>query len=76
MSTTLQSLPTQPVPAAPRTPSVVMGKSDYLSVLLRLVAMELYKLRRRALSKVLTSIGIGTIVLALLISCAFPLRTN
>jgi len=67
MSTTLQSLPTQPVPAASRTPSVVMGKSDYLSVLLRLVAMELYKLRRRALSKVLTIIGISCIVLIFLL---------
>jgi ABC-type transport system involved in multi-copper enzyme maturation permease subunit len=63
MSTTLQSLPTQPVPSAPRTPSVVMGRSDYLSVLLRLVAMELYKLRRRALSKVMASISVGAIVL-------------
>lgn len=63
MSTSLQSLSTQPVPAAPRTPSVVPGRSDYVSVLLRLAAMELYKLRRRALSKVAVSISIGTIVL-------------
>ena len=63
MSTSLQSLPTQPVPAAPRTPSVVPGRSDYLSVLLRLIAMELYKLRRRTLSKVVASLAISAIVL-------------
>ena len=66
MSTTLQSLPTQPVPTAPRTPSVVMGRSDYLSVLLRLVAMELYKLRRRALSKVLPIVALSIILLTVL----------
>lgn len=63
MSTPLQSLLTQPVPVAPRTPSVVPGRSDYLSVLLRLIAMELYKLRRRALFKVTASISVGAIVL-------------
>ncbi|MBV9615641.1 MAG: ABC transporter permease [Ktedonobacteraceae bacterium] len=67
MSAPLQTFLTQPVPAASRTPSVVMGKVDYLSVLLRLVAMELYKLRRRALSKVLAIVAVGIIVLALLL---------
>jgi ABC-type transport system involved in multi-copper enzyme maturation permease subunit len=71
MSTTLPTLPTlqtlpeqQPIPAASRVPSVVEGRSDYLSVLLRLTAAELYKLRRRALSKVVASMSIGAIVLA------------
>src|ERR1700681_4891911 len=48
---------------APRSSSVVMGRLDYLSVVLRLIGMELYKLRRRAMSKVL---GIIAIVLAVL----------
>jgi len=46
-----------------RSPSVVMGRRDYLSVVLRLIGMELYKLRRRAMSKVL---GIIAVVLAIL----------
>jgi ABC-type transport system involved in multi-copper enzyme maturation permease subunit len=37
---------------------VLMGRQDYLSVLLRLIGMELYKLRRRLMSKVLGSISI------------------
>jgi ABC-type transport system involved in multi-copper enzyme maturation permease subunit len=49
--------------SAPRSPSVVMGRLDYLSVVLRLIGMELYKLRRRAMSKVL---GIIAVVLAVL----------
>ncbi len=49
--------------SAPRSSSVVMGRLDYLSVVLRLIGMELYKLRRRAMSKVL---GIIAVVLAVL----------
>jgi len=49
--------------SAERSASVVMGRQDYLSVVLRLIGMELYKLRRRAMSKVL---GIIAIVLAVL----------
>ncbi len=72
MSTTLQTLPEQqPIPAASRTPSVMMGKSDYLSVLLRLTAAELYKLRRRTLSKVAASISIGAIVVAFLLIAVY-----
>jgi ABC-type transport system involved in multi-copper enzyme maturation permease subunit len=49
--------------SATRSASVVMGRQDYLSVVLRLIGMELYKLRRRAMSKVL---GIIAVVLAVL----------
>ena len=49
--------------SATRSASVVMGRLDYLSVVLRLIGMELYKLRRRVMSKVL---GIIAIVLAVL----------
>ena len=48
---------------APRSASVVMGRQDYLSVVLRLIGMELYKLRRRVMSKVL---GLLAVVLAVL----------
>ena len=59
-------LPTQSNPTASRTASVVMGKTDPLSVVLRLAAMELYKLRRRKLSKVLLFLGIGAIIVLFL----------
>jgi ABC-type transport system involved in multi-copper enzyme maturation permease subunit len=45
-------------PFSTRASSVLMGRQDYLSVLLRLIGMELYKLRRRLMSKVLGSISI------------------
>jgi ABC-type transport system involved in multi-copper enzyme maturation permease subunit len=46
-----------------RSASIVMGRQDYLSVVLRLIGMELYKLRRRAMSKVLGAIAIALAVL-------------
>jgi ABC-type transport system involved in multi-copper enzyme maturation permease subunit len=55
-----------------RTESVILGRQDYVSVLLRLIGMELYKLRRRTMSKVLISI---TIVIAILIFLLFSLNT-
>jgi len=46
---------------------VMMGRQDYLSVLLRLTGMELYKLRNRAMSAVLGTIGVLSVVLAFLL---------
>ncbi|HEY6542466.1 MAG TPA: ABC transporter permease [Ktedonobacteraceae bacterium] len=52
------------VPASPaRSASVIMGRQDYLSVVLRLIGMELYKLRRRAMSKALGIIAVALAVL-------------
>ena len=45
-----------------RVAPIVMGRKDYLSVLLRLIGMDLYKVRRRLLSKVL--LLVGTLVIA------------
>lgn len=59
-------LPTQSHPTASRTSSVVIGKTDPLSVVLRLAAMELYKLRRRKLSNVLIFLGLGAIIILFL----------
>lgn len=53
-----------------RTQSVVMGRQDYLSVLLRLVGMELYKIRRRTMSKVLGIISIVVVIFTLLLFAA------
>jgi hypothetical protein len=53
MDTTLQARP-----EVSRVAPIVMGRNDYLSVLLRLISMDLYKMRRRLLSKVLLLIPI------------------
>src|SRR5262245_4581110 len=48
----------QTQPQMGRAAAIVLGRNDYLSVLLRLIGMELYKVRRRLLSKVLLLIPI------------------
>src|SRR5258707_12614928 len=50
-----------------RTSSVILGRQDYLSVLLRLTGMELYKVRRRTMSKVLGMMAIAIVVLIFLL---------
>ncbi|HEY0752916.1 MAG TPA: hypothetical protein VGD98_02975 [Ktedonobacteraceae bacterium] len=52
------------IPLATRVSTVIMGRMDFVSVLLRLIGMELYKFRRRLMSKVL---GTLAVVLALLV---------
>lgn len=54
-------------PLAVRVSTVIMGRMDFISVLLRLIGMELYKFRRRLMSKVL---GTLAVVLALLVPLA------
>lgn len=54
-------------PLAVRVSTVIMGRTGFLSVLLRLIGMELYKFRRRLMSKVL---GTLAVVLALLVPLA------
>lgn len=66
MNTTSTTSSTPFVPAADRTPSVVMGQMNYAIVLFRLVATELYKLRRGKLSKALVAIAGGGILLLFL----------
>ncbi len=58
MATIQQSLPQLNGASPARTPSVIMGRQDYISVLLRLTAMELYKIRRRLMSKALLGFGL------------------
>src|SRR5258708_24513792 len=50
-----------------RTSSVILGRQDYPSVILRLTGMELYKVRRRAMSKVLGMMAIAIVVLIFLL---------
>lgn len=60
-----------PLPPLPRRDTVVMGRPDYLSVVIRLIGVELYKLRRRGMSKVLVSLGMLLMVLSF-IGIALP----
>ncbi|HZS76356.1 MAG TPA: ABC transporter permease [Ktedonobacteraceae bacterium] len=50
-------------PLPERSSSVHFGRQDYLSVVLRLVGMELYKIRRRTMSKILVSIAAALAIL-------------
>lgn len=49
-----------------RASTVILGRQDYVSTLLRLIGMELYKIRRRTMSKVLGSIAVVAAVLVFL----------
>src|SRR5437667_12836471 len=55
-----------------RSKYVILGKQNFLSILLRLIGMEIYKIRRRIMSKVLFSIAI---VIAILVFLLFSLNT-
>jgi ABC-type transport system involved in multi-copper enzyme maturation permease subunit len=41
-----------------------MGRADYFSIVLRLIGVELYKIRRRTMSKILSIIGIFVMLIA------------
>lgn len=60
-----QQMPPSFYPA--RSSSVMLGRQDYVSVLLRLIGMELYKIRRRAMSKVFGIISPIVVVGAFLV---------
>jgi ABC-type transport system involved in multi-copper enzyme maturation permease subunit len=61
-----------------RASSVHIGREDYLSILLRLIGMELYKIRRRTMSRVLISISVITTfgLFALIAMAAFLMAHN
>jgi ABC-type transport system involved in multi-copper enzyme maturation permease subunit len=54
-------------PLTTRVDTVILGRMDFTSVLLRLIGMELFKVRRRLMSKVLASLAL---FLALLVPLA------
>ena len=58
MESAPQVMPEPMASPSGRASSVLIGRQDYVSVLLRLTGMELYKIRRRSMSKVLSSISI------------------
>jgi ABC-type transport system involved in multi-copper enzyme maturation permease subunit len=48
-------------------PHLIMGRQDYISVLLRLTGMELYKLRRRVMAVVLGTISVLAVIIVYLL---------
>ncbi len=56
-----------PVSAPTRTNTVIMGKQGFVRVLLRLIGVEMYKMRRRVLSKALGSIGLFVMIAVFLV---------
>jgi ABC-type transport system involved in multi-copper enzyme maturation permease subunit len=58
----------QHIPSPVRRDTVVMGRSDYFSVVLRLIGVELYKIRRRTMSKVLSTIGILVMIISFVVA--------
>jgi len=54
--------PQQAAARPARATSVLMGRHDFASVMLRLIGMELYKILRRAMSRVLSVIGIIAVI--------------
>ncbi|MBX5451913.1 ABC transporter permease [Thermogemmatispora sp.] len=66
----------QQLPQQRASASILLGRRDYLSVLLRLVAMELYKLRRRPLTRVLAVVSLLTILLVFLALFLFSMGDN
>lgn len=61
----------EPIPLLERDPAVVMGRQDSLSAFCRLIAAELYILRRRRLSKVLLAVGCAAIMVFVLLLGVF-----
>ena len=77
MESAPQVMPDPIASPSTRASSVLIGRQDYLSVLLRLTEMELYKIRRRTMSRVLSLISIiATISLFGLIALAAFLAIN
>ena len=58
-------------PLSEQDSAVVMGRQDFLSSFYRLVAAELYVLRRRRLSKVLLVVGVAAITVFVLLLGVF-----
>jgi ABC-type transport system involved in multi-copper enzyme maturation permease subunit len=64
MNTVPRTTRETPIPSPIRRDTVVMGRADYMSIVLRLVGVELYKIRRRSMSKILSVIGIFVMLIA------------
>jgi ABC-type transport system involved in multi-copper enzyme maturation permease subunit len=82
MSSVPQSTTEQPLPHPARNSNVVLGRQDFISVLLRSIGGELYKIQQRPMSKVLltvaitvTILGFSIISLPALLSASSPIES-
>lgn len=73
MSNIPQSTAEHIIPAPVRNQNVIIGKQSFLPVLCRAIAGELYKIRRRTMSKVLSTIAIMTVLLTLFFTLSHTL---
>lgn len=73
MSTLPQTTQGKETPTVARRHTVIMGRQDFLSVVLRLIGVEIYKIRRRIMSKVLSSIAILVMLAAFALVAAIAL---
>lgn len=73
MSTLPQTTQGKETPAAVRRHTVIMGRQDFLSVVLRLIGVEIYKVRCRVMSKVLSAIAILVMLAAFALIAAISL---
>jgi len=73
MSTLPQTTQGKETPTVTRRHTVIMGRQDFLSVVLRLMGVEIYKIRRRVMSKVLSAIAILVILAAFALIAAISL---
>ena len=71
MSDMSPSVIEQTIPAPARNKHVIMGSQSFISVLSRAIVGELYKIRRRKMSKVLGTIAIITVILASIFTSDF-----
>jgi ABC-type transport system involved in multi-copper enzyme maturation permease subunit len=67
MSSIPQTTTEQTIPVGKRSDTVIMGRLDFLSVLSRSIGGELYKLRQRAMSKILLLIAIFIMIITFLL---------
>jgi ABC-type transport system involved in multi-copper enzyme maturation permease subunit len=75
----MSSLPStsqQLLPVSQRSANVVLGSQNFVSVLLRATAGELYKIRRRIMAKILLLIGVVIVVLAFSLIAIAVLTTS
>jgi ABC-type transport system involved in multi-copper enzyme maturation permease subunit len=63
MNSISQSAAEAGMPASKRQDSVVMGNQSYINVILRLIGAELYKIRRRVMSKVLSIVALIIVII-------------
>jgi ABC-type transport system involved in multi-copper enzyme maturation permease subunit len=76
MSSMPQTTTEQAIPVIKRSDTVIMGRQDFLNVLLRSIGGELYKLRQRAMSKILLLIAILIMIITFLLPALGALANN